>query len=229
MSLPASQGLAVGRGGTFLVKPLVHHHLTQLPDKQNPAANFDPEKMDLRLFIKIKSLTHDGLPSPVERVQESWVEGGRGGGGARARAGGRLLRDGGRDRSVASLRVIPRSADLHWDCRNLGPSFPDIFVFVFQAFNLLVLLLRSGHDLHARPLPGVNNVSPVLGVRGGQFVPPLDNEDTGIADVSPSVFFHLETSLETGGVLVTCCKAGAERKGANYNSPGSLFSVLLPA
>ena len=29
--------------GTFLVKPLVHHHLSKLTDKQNPAANFDPE------------------------------------------------------------------------------------------------------------------------------------------------------------------------------------------
>ena len=82
-------------------------------------------------------------------------------------------------------------------------------MFVLQALVVLVLLLGSGHDLHARALSGVNNVSPVLGNRGGQFVPSLDNEDAGIADIAPPLLLHLETALETCGVPLTCCKAGA--------------------
>ena len=85
-------------------------------------------------------------------------------------------------------------------------------MFVFQALNLLVFLLRSGHDLHAGALPGVHDVSPVLGVRGGQFVPSLDDENTGITDVSSPFLLYLETPLETPGVFLTCCKAGAETK-----------------
>ena len=99
-------------------------------------------------------------------------------------------------------------------------------MFVLQALHLLLFLLWSRHNLHARTLPGVNNVSPVLGLGGWQLVPPLDNEDAGVTDIAPSLLLHLETALETRGVALTCCKAGAEEKREKINI---LYNLILSA
>ena len=99
-------------------------------------------------------------------------------------------------------------------------------MFVFQTLNLLLFLLWSGHDLHAWTLPGVYNVGPVLGLGGGQLVPPLDDEDTGVADVSPPLLLHLETALETRSIALTCCKAGAEEKREKINIS---YNLILSA
>ena len=46
-------------------------------------------------------------------------------------------------------------------------------------------------------------MGPVLASVGGQFLPPLDNEDAGIADLATSRLLELETLLASILVLTT--------------------------
>ena len=68
---------------------------------------------------------------------------------------------------------------------------------------------------------------PILVFRGRQFIPPLDDEDAGVADVSPPLVLNLETAGETRGVPVTCCKAGAENWKKSEKNQKYLISTDL--
>ena len=78
-------------------------------------------------------------------------------------------------------------------------SLTNILVFVFVL--ILVFLL-----------PGVNHVGPVLAGVGWQFLPALDYEDTGIADLPDSGTLQLETTEAIILVLTAVCKPRAGNK-----------------
>ena len=83
-----------------------------------------------------------------------------------------------------------------------GPG-QEMFAHKLSSFGALKTLLL---------LPGVNHVGPVLAGVGWQFLPALDYEDTGIADLPDPGTVQLETTEAIVLVLTAVCKPRAANK-----------------
>ena len=80
----------------------------------------------------------------------------------------------------------------------------DVFLPQLVLHNLHHLLfLALGHTLGPWPCPGVNNMSPVALGPFWKLLPPLDEKNTGVTDLSHSGLLQLETLQKIFLVLLT--------------------------
>lgn len=92
-----------------------------------------------------------------------------------------------------------------------------VFVFIWGAIQARdFFLLMFEHILDAWSSSGVHNMSPVLGGVGGQLLPPLDNQDAGVADLARAASLQLETAAAVALILLTVSEPRAEKK--NYET-----------
>jgi len=89
-------------------------------------------------------------------------------------------------------------------------SLVDVLVLVrlLKGHRTLLLLLLED-VLGAGPRPSVDHVRPILPRVSRKLLPPLDNEDTGIADLSSPVLCKLEAVGAVILVLPTVREPGA--------------------
>ena len=94
------------------------------------------------------------------------------------------------------------------------PLLPLVNVFVFDLLlrdrthsrSRHFLLLVLEHILDAGPSPGVHHVGPLLRGVGGQLLPPLDDEDTGVTYLAYPGSVELEASQTVFLVLPAVCE-----------------------
>ena len=102
---------------------------------------------------------------------------------------------------------------------NRHSPFPPSSVHVFPLVHVLVwsrhvahfLFLVFEHILYPGPGPGVHHMVPVLVGVGGQLLPPLDDEDTGVADLTIPHILKLETANTVTLILFTVSETGARK------------------
>ena len=77
---------------------------------------------------------------------------------------------------------------------------------------------RPLDGFNSRTYAGIHNMGPVFAGVLREVPPPLDNENTGIADLARSDLLQLETGGEITLILGTAGKSGTERFNINFNS-----------
>ena len=77
------------------------------------------------------------------------------------------------------------------------------------------LFLVFEHILDSGSRPRVHHVVPVLVGVGGQLLPPLDDEDTGVADLAVPHVLELEAANTVALILFTVSESRAKKKNVN--------------
>ena len=99
--------------------------------------------------------------------------------------------------------------------------FSLVHVLVWRDHVRHVLLLVLEDILDAGPGPGVHDVVPVLGGVGGQLLPPLHDEDAGVADLAVPRVLQLEAANTILLIFLTVCESGAKNKCTNQFRDGN--------